>query len=316
MPLHECNICNFSSSRLADLDRHKKTKKHIANADKILKESIKNKKHISVDDCSDNKTLSESFSCTFCSKIFTHLQSKCRHEKHYCKKKKPDVSSKDEEITELKQQVKSLLDLVATTTTNFMGLMKDNTDLASKSVSTTSYVVKHFDKAPPIKKLGNKKAIKLLEYNVPKNYTPGDMIIFNQKSDMLDKYLGNIIVDEYKTENPEDQSFWNSDSVRLSFVVREVLKSGDDEWITDKSGIKLTTLIITPMLDTVKDIMKEYVKKHSVILGEDDYENPDIVGNLTSANDIITNINKNTLHTEILRYIAPHFNLNIHKLKT
>jgi hypothetical protein len=74
-----------------------------------------------------------------------------------------------------------------------------------------------------MKKLKNTEVIKLLEYSIPqtnsgKTYTAGDMIIYNYESDRLVKYLGDIIVDEYTTKRPEDQSVWNSDSVRLSFI--------------------------------------------------------------------------------------------------
>lgn len=323
--MHKCNVCDFSSPRRADLDRHKTTKKHIANLEKALSEfkknvTCKNNDELILSDTSTDSDLEEEskpelFSCKYCSKTFSHAPSKCRHEKQYCKKKKTNnietseiPPEKNGEVAELKQQVKSLMELVVST----VGIMKDNTQLANKSVSTTSYVVKHFNKAPPIKRLENKKAMKLLEYNVPKNHTSGDVIIFSYKSGILDKYLGNIIVDEYKTANPEDQSFWNSDSVRLSFIVREVLKSGDDEWIADKSGLKLTNLIISPMLEGVKDVMKKYVKLQGELIEGGD-ESSEITLNMTAANEIIVSINKNNLHAEILKFIAPHFNLIIGK---
>jgi len=316
MPQHKCEVCKYSSSRLADLTRHKSTKKHISNTENVLKENIKtlhkikSESNISDSDnsISEDDDKQEVFVCKFCNKIFNHAPSKCRHEKHYCKKRNNNLMTNSNEVLELKQQVKSLMELVAST----VDIMKDNTHLANKSVSTTSYVVKHFNKAPPIKKLENKKAIKLLEYNVPKNYTSGDVIIFKHKHHILHKYLGDIIIDEYKTAKPEDQSFWNSDSVRLSFIVREVLKSGDDEWITDKSGIKLTNLIISPMLDSVKEVMKEYVDTQIKLINdrEDDTE---LTTNMAVATDVIFNVNKSILHDAILKYIAPHFDLAINK---
>ena len=138
------------------------------------------------------------------------------------------------------------------------------------------------------------------------------MIIYNYEAKTLTKYLGDIIVDEYQTEKPEDQSMWNSDSVRLSFIVRQALNDGDDEWITDKSGIKITNYIISPMLKSVEAIMKKYIKeKGKLILDGDILDDSTMLEHMSSAGSILSLITKSELHSNISKYISPHFNFDI-----
>jgi hypothetical protein len=320
MPTFKCDTCNYKTDRAYDLTKHNSTKKHIKNLELSITERDKcgidkknehrNKNEL-LSDTSDIESCDDYLHvCKFCGDEFKHERSKLRHEKTRCKNKSSGETN--EVVRLLTKQVEQL----AEQNKNFFELIKDNTNLANKSMSTTSYVIKHFDKAPPIKKLKNTEAIKLLEYDVPENHTSGDMIIFKYASKKLNKYLGDIIVRTYKTDNPADQSFWNSDSARLSFIVRQVLKSGDNEWITDKSGIKLTNLIISPMLDNVKIIMQNYVleKGEALDKSKGNLQDVNTLENMEHANSIILMISNKSLHKDILRCISPHFNLDIRKV--
>lgn len=310
MPTHECKPCKYKTQKLSDIKRHEATNKHLENVKHIgaLENALKN--------------ATKKISCKFCGNEFRHMSSKSTHELHRCKKRPiknkikeestdeesaSEDSEKDKIIDELRQQNKYLMELAIS-----------NSRTANKSVSATAYVVRHFDKAPPMKKLSNRDAVKLLEYNVPENHTSGEMIVYSYESKTLTKYLGNIIVDEYKTKKPEDQSVWNSDSVRLSFIVRQALKSGGNEWVADKSGIKLMELIISPMLKSVDAIMKKYIKEKGVLIEniDDELDDAKILGHMTSASNIISLINKNELHDDILKYISPHFYLDESKMMT
>lgn len=314
MPKFECKSCDYSSTRSADLERHKMTKKHIANIELALEAVTKQKNELekiksisseSYKDSSDEEII-DVLSCKFCNKKFSHKQSKYRHEKS-CHRKNLFDDCADKDISKFIQymmdkdkEILKLHDIIAT-----------QASASGKSASTLSYIVKHFNKAPPIKKLGNKEAIKLLEYDVPENYTSADMFVYKHKSKILHEHLGKIIVNEYKTKNPGDQSFWNSDSARLSFIVRQAINL-EGEWIADKSGLKIKNLIVSPMLDIVKEAMKKYVKEKGKLI-ENGNESIDLLDDMGNANEIITEIAQGHLHKEILKFISPHFNLDIKK---
>jgi hypothetical protein len=306
MSQFECKVCDYSTQRSIDLKRHKETKKHLKNLE-LLAKTLDNASN-------EDEDQKQNFKCKYCGLEFKHYQSKWKHEKSRCKKNKPELKTSDVKPESNNDSISSseIVKMLLEQNKNLMEIVKNNSETARKSTSTTSYVIKHFDKAPPVKKLQNAEAIKLLEYDVPSEYTSGDMIIYSYNSKILTKYLGDIIVKTYKKKDPKKQSFWNSDSARLSFIVRQMLDTGNNEWITDKSGIKLTQLIVSPMLDNVKITMQNYMgeKRKMIESEETDGKDTEIMENMTSAGSIIASINKKELHDTILKYIAPHFNLD------
>jgi hypothetical protein len=305
MTTYKCELCNYKTDRTFDMKKHKASKKHIKNMEDVtqnLSPAFSNKN----DEKSKDDT--ELFQCQYCGSEFKYSYNKTKHEKSACKKKAGSTDDVVKLLLENNKEKTKQIDFL-------MELLKTNSETANKSISTTSYIIKHFDKAPPMKKMDNKKAMKLLEYNVPKNHTSGEMIVYSYESKTLTSYLGNIIVDEYKKTKPEDQSVWNSDSVRLSFIVRQALETGDNEWVTDKSGIKLTALIISPMLDCVKKILKKYLDEKREEVEQDDCSNTTALEHMASAGNIIVSINRKELHTNVLKHISPQFNLDLNKLK-
>ena len=343
MSKYKCEPCEYTTDRSTDLIRHKKSKKHLKQVEDIANTTAKAKNKLKkaqekapkkiklesekseVEESSEESEEPDKLTCNFCKAVFKHYQSKVRHEKVSCKQQN-DIDSGGV-VKLLIEQNKNLMEQynnVVEQNKNYMEQNKNltnavvlNAHATNKSMSTTSYIVKHFDKAPPIKKLKSKEAMKLLEYDIPENYTLGDVIIAKHSSKKLSKYLGDIIVETYKTENPADQSFWNSDSVRLSFIVREALTTGGTEWITDKSGIKLIKLIIDPMLENAKDTLKNYMNEKSKESkkSNNEYNDIEIMENMTFASDIISSINKKDLHKDVLKYISPQFNLDVNRLK-
>ena len=141
---------------------------------------------------------------------------------------------------------------------------------------------------------------------------------------MLHKYVGKIIVKEYKKENPQKQSIWSSDTSRLNFVIKQMVGENDvSEWISDKSGIKISKYIISPLLDNIKNLMITEAKRLTqkaidMNKRDNEYRNyadeSEIGKQIISCYEIIGSINKNIMHNEVLKYIAPHFNLVLKSL--
>jgi hypothetical protein len=98
------------------------------------------------------------------------------------------------------------------------------------------------------------------------NYSLEEIILFYFERNTLPEILGKAIVEEYKKDDPEDQSMWASDVSRLSFIVKSAMgktKSKKSKWISDKNGIHFAELIIRPMFEIIKNKMKEYIKKYN-----------------------------------------------------
>jgi hypothetical protein len=196
--------------------------------------------------------------------------------------------------------------------------------------------MKHYRKAPVVRKITDKKAIKMLEYHgKSKNdkLTTEEKMIKEFKLNKLHKYLGNIIIDTYKdAENPENQSVWTSDLSRLSFVIMSKMSTGKKEWVVDKNGIKVTNLIINPLLSKTSKTLSTYIEKcEELSRGEalnPDYDSDDsnysksdkynksrmydedLVKEMSTAKKIMDVIEQGELHTQILKFICPFFKLD------
>lgn len=331
--MYECNGCNYITDKPCNLERHNNSKKHnkmvLANIDK-------NKTH-----------------CKHCNKSFTTKTSMYRHIRLYCKmtnknmddynddldsndsdnnvsdnennivtktninKQKDKISISMDEYMKLKQsnnalliQNEKLIDLASKTTESNIIHAKST----KKSINMMSHAIKHFANAPPMKKLEGKHAMKLLSFDNKSKYSIEDIIIYHHHAGTLQNYFGDMLVKEYKTKNPDTQSIWTTDTSRLCFIIKQIIKeTGDDKWMTDRSGITLTKLIIFPLLAKVKDIMTVYIKT----IGTNAIANCEInntindMKNICYAQEIMLSITKQELDKNILKYIAPHFGFEL-----
>ncbi len=124
----------------------------------------------------------------------------------------------------------------------------------------------------------------------------------------LNKFIGNYIITAYKKENPEKQSLWNTDSSRLTFVIKELITNKSSKWKVDKKGVKTKKYLINPTLEYIKKMLENenisLIKKM-----EDTYRNnlEEIIEKVRIIADINKNIKDGILSNEILKFISPHF---------
>jgi hypothetical protein len=189
--------------------------------------------------------------------------------------------------------------------------MTDKTfELANKSMSTTKFVTKYLTHAPPL--IMDKKEITgLLEYTPDKKYKPIDYIFSSYDNKQLCDWIGDLIIKIYKKENPFDQSVWATDTSRFSFLVCQVVQNASgkrNEWITDKSGHKVTEIIIDPTLELLKKMLNKYIEeldKNFNIHTVDIKQFHKIACDKQKAFDIITDIGNDKLNKDVLKYITP-----------
>lgn len=71
------------------------------------------------------------------------------------------------------------------------------------------------------------------------------------------KFLGSIIVGCYKKDKPENQSLWNADTARYSYIIK-MINNNMSQWEQDKSGLKTKIHVIEPLIACVRDLLNDY----------------------------------------------------------
>lgn len=190
-------------------------------------------------------------------------------------------------------------------------LTKDKT--INKSVSALTFLMTHRKKAPPLKELTVDGAKEILGYSENKPLI--DRIIDCYKSKKLDIFIGDAIVKCYKKENPEEQSVWNTDVSRLTYLIKDLIgRKGESEWIMDKKGVKLSEYVIKPILDFLKSILREHINMLNKNIDKiDDIESRIETGkNMEIIANIIYLITCEQLEKDISKRVSAHFQLNKH----
>lgn len=181
----------------------------------------------------------------------------------------------------------------------------------NKIVNVHTYISDNFTKAEPVQMLKPIQITKMLTLDNTCGHSIEELLIFHHNKYLLDQFIGDIITTGYKKINPEEQQFWSSDVVRLTFVVRQLLNE-NKVWLQDKKGSYLTKCVVTPILEKIRKILIKYdVKCHEEIANVDtELERLEKLSNdRTTILKIIYDINTKSLHTKVLAYIAPRFQL-------
>lgn len=365
--MYECMLCNFSSDRFTDLNRHKQTQKHIVNEYKNMKKINDDNKIIVIDktenyyqngnkntpnskhhltngkngkfyeDIKDNFNAS-SFSidenehvpnkkqqkCN-CGKVFSHLSGLSRHKK-VCDNKN---TNKDEYIAKLETKLAEMqtrIEKIEQTNNTISNSNNNNSNILisndkstinniinNKTINLFTYLNTHCNEVQPIKMLESDDISRILASKELGKHLLEDVIVFQHSKYALNEFLGEFILKEFKKSDPKKQQFWITDVTRLKFVVRQALNQNEAVWHPDKKGICLTKYIITPILDEIFSMMTDYTnlcneRRKNAQTSE---QREKIQDQSTNALKVIYEINQKELHKDILKYIAPYFQLEL-----
>jgi hypothetical protein len=91
-------------------------------------------------------------------------------------------------------------------------------------------------------------------------------VITLHKDGELNRYLGKLLLKNYKKSDPKQQSLWNSDTGRLSYVVR-TLAGDKPTWIADKKAIQLKDNINPLLFHLDKEVCTFLSKKKKPYIG-------------------------------------------------
>lgn len=327
MSTFNCKSCNYATNDKSNLLKHNKSKKHVEKEKELSNLSLFCPKVVV------NLSLEENIlKCPYCPNTYTNAPNLSRHKKHCSEKielenkytkiieKKDDELEKnknkyEQEILLLTEKIKYLEELTnkdAKLISNFQlenknlrTLLNNAGSVVKSSVSTMSYIVRNYNEAPALEK---PKDIAALHYDkTPTEFI--EKIIREYRNNNMIPYIGNFILKTYKKEDPKKQSLWNSDTARLTYIIREIFNKNVD-WRVDKKGIKTIEVIITPVLNYIADRLEEYCEKSEI--GNRSQSTKTVVDkmmNLQNARSIIQLIEDKELEEDILRYMAPHLYL-------
>lgn len=311
MSVFKCTCCNYETYDKSNFSKHNNSKKH---REKVTHQTNDTNKILNRHTNDTNSTKK----CDYCNETYSTASSLARHKKA-CSEKHNLEEKYKQQIAELTMEVKhrdDKLEMLQTENTHLKSLVSDAGSIVKSSVSTLQYVVKHYNDAPALTCLKNYAALKYDQNNT--DFVEELISHYNHK--LLGDYLGDFIVKTYKKEDPAKQSLWNSDTSRLTYLIRDIVTKKKVDWTVDKKGIKTTKYIIEPVLEYVEKLMTAYIDADACYDMLNVKESKNIMMKIAKAAAIRELIRDKTLAEEILRYISPHFFLektadNIKKLK-
>ena len=236
------------------------------------------------------------------------LDKKDRQINKIIKDKKQEIENvtmeKNKEIEKITREKDKEIEKITKEKDKLINMLEKNMDGTQKalntSVSACSYLTKKYTDAPALEPLSDYSVLE------EKNKFAREAMYY-QKKQKLNEYLGGFIVINYKKEDLSQQSIWNSDTVRLTYIIRESVNQ-HVSWSVDKKGIKVAKQIIDSMLIYVNTVMNEQLNYFGDLMNHSEEQN-EYVENMMIISSIIHDIKTGDLKNNINKYIAPYFYL-------
>ena len=329
-----CVFCNYETIYDNNKYVHEKTKKHTRNMIKTNKKNpiesnenpIESNENPNLNIFKNNiKNNVLGYMCEICGVYYSTASNLSKHRKRCIdnsNNNKIKQLEKNNELLKLENENKILLEKINYLQKENILIKKEKEDkiqmlekeneyhkqlvvsagnMIQSSMSTLNYLILNCNNAPLLEPLKDYSVLEDKQKFI-KN------IIYYHGVNKLEQYLGNFLVKHYKSKDPKKQSNWNSDTSRLTYINRELVNNIPN-WVIDKKGVKMTGIIIDPLLNYVKKISQEYIDqlKEKIQLKINNDEQKKIFGNMSSLGEIIKNINNKVISKGINQYLAPHF---------
>jgi len=300
---YECTVCNYQTKDRSNIFRHNKTKKHLKNISKTkctINDAPENaSKLLKTPKSPKTTTNKKSFKCNSCGNFFSRANNLTRHYK-VCTKN-------NSELTLLKTQSKQF----EKDAEYYKQMLMEAGGLVKKSVSALTYSIINYENAPHI------KAIEMNDietFNNPNKDIVED-VLSAYKHKTLNKYLGELILKLYKKGNPLDQSIWNTDDNRLTYIIKELLNDNSSNWIVDKKGVKTIQYLINPLLSYIKKLIISYQKNNVPKFNLSVAEIETTLENSRAIIALVNGIDDDIIAKDVLKYLSIHLRFNDKNLK-
>ena len=192
--MYICNLCNYETSDKSNINHHNKTKKHINNKEKYDKK---------IKEENENELL----------KLKNKEIEELKQELLKVKQEK-ELLIKDKEIAKLETKAEIYKELSEKGKNINQGI------IINTNTNNLSYVNKHFKNAPPLKKISNYtlNGIDLNDDTQIDKLT--EKIIYSYNNKYLHKLIGDHIIENYKKDDLQLQSFHATDIARRKYLVK------------------------------------------------------------------------------------------------
>lgn len=310
MSIFKCTDCSYETQKKTNLSRHFVSKKHIEKVTEKPNETYL------VPICNIEQISVHTYNCNFCNNNYSTAASLARHKKACSVKtdilnnnisKEAELNNKIHELTEKLNSKDEVIANLKSEITNLRTIVNNAGSIVKTSVSSMSYVIKNYNNAPvlePIKNMALLHSNQTMEQFVEK-------LISEYRRKTIVNFIGNLIIKLYKKEDPTKQSLWNSDTSRLTYLIRELLSNDSNDWMIDKKGIKTSTYVIEPVMDYISECLDDYIENYDTdyrLDSRNEAENK--MMKLQHASNIQQMIINKILAEEILKYITPHLYLS------
>ena len=303
MVQYACNVCDKYFAKKSSYDKHIKSNIHNKKKNIIideLKEKLKKKE----DELKEKLKKKDDE----LKKKEDKLKDKENKLKEKLKEKDYELKLKDIKIDKLENQVELYKHY-----NNKLLISNNNNSNNNVNIGNKQYVINYYSNNPPLEKLE--------DYSIIKNSCNADSeedhvreLCHYYKKNKLAKYLGKFLVDQYRKEDKTKQSLFNTDSSRFNFLISDyVSKIKKNKWIYDNKGIYVSSIVIDPLLNYVKNISERqninYCKKINEVNNDKNsiFSYSDLV---SYSNNVVNDVsNDKQLRKNILIYISPYFKL-------
>ena len=320
--LYECMQCNYVTKSSGNLSHHNKTKKHLKNTNNIsekLTTAIIPPIQLPYNSHTIDVPIAKNhLQCDYCDRVFTRYDNLGRHMKSCATKHKQDKENDlKKQLCEYDHKI-ALLNCKLDEYKHFeedakyyKQMLMEAGGLVKKSVSALTYSITNYDTAPHIKSI---QMDDVDTFNNPDKEIVED-ILSAHKHKTLNSYIGKLILKLYKKGNPLDQSIWNTDNNRLTYIIKELLNDNSSNWIVDKKGVKTIEYLINPLLLYIKKLIISYQKDDIPKFNPSPAEMEMTIENSKAIVAIVNGIDDDMIAKDVLKYISVHLRFNDKNLK-
>ena len=325
---YRCDSCDFITKNKSHYTFHCESSKHIKNIDIEINTKLSKNNHEIIQQLDSDVEIENlniviqnnnfhEYRCEYCNNKFTRLSNLTRHKKVCTEEKihKNDLLLKLRYEQELHQKDIELhkkdfekYELCKKEMEYYKDIINMAGGMVQKTVSALTYIVNTYDGAPVIKKITFEDVQKSVKIDDEKIISK---IFYHYNRNKLGQYIGDIIVENYKKKDPSEQSIWNTDTSRLTYLLKKILLDDNSKWMVDKKGLDTIDYLITPIIDRVREMAIEYQEINC--FGNDlDSSKVMLINDIYSR--LMIDIDNKKIHNDILKYIAPHFYLNANRI--
>jgi hypothetical protein len=327
-----CIYCDFEVKTTWEFNKHCSTSKHLTTIENL-----------------NNYEKRMKLCCVFCNEKFDNEDNKILHY-DIC----TNIKQNNEIIT-LNNNIITLNDNITTLNSEIENLNSKNKSLKKKIKKINKKHIKHIEElknehvlhveelykttnktletiaklaikeirqkypnAPLLERMNNEIVNQIMNDVFRKgddDYKMCNRIIFFYKDKQLVNLITDAIISYYKKLDPKDQSFWNTDTARLNYIIRDFVDD-KDSWVIDKFGVKMKNLVISPLGEEVR----QYILEHKNALCEkimDKYNTSQLIQKIQEdinvCFDILFYIDEKKFEYNICKTMAPkmYYNNNV-----